>query len=178
MASSDESPVPTYRIRAHGPGDMGLIISQHGSQYAQEYGWGTSFEAATARIAADFLDNFDPSLERVFIAEFVETTQFLGSIALFKHREEVNTAHLRLLLVNPAARGMGLGSKLIDECILFARERGYAKVILWTFSVLEGARRLYKRAGFQLVSAGEEKDYWGTRQVAELWELKLSSVKG
>ncbi|KAI0445190.1 acyl-CoA N-acyltransferase [Xylaria telfairii] len=175
MASRDECSSPKYSIRTHRPGDMGLIISQHGSQYAQEYGWGTSFESTTARIAADFLDNYDPSLERVFIAELVETSEFLGSIALFKHREEANTAHLRLLLVSPAARGMGLGATLINECILFARERGYAKVTLWTFSALEGARRLYKRAGFQLVSAAEEKDYWGTRQVAERWELKLST---
>ncbi|KAI0449944.1 acyl-CoA N-acyltransferase [Xylaria acuta] len=178
MASNEEGSSPTYRIRTHRPGDMGLIISEHGSQYAQEYGWGTSFEAETARIAADFLDNFDPGLERVFIAEFVDTPKFLGSIALFKHREEANTAQLRLLLVNPTARGMGLGSRLINECILFARERGYARITLRTFTALEGARRLYRRAGFQLVSAAEEKDHWGTRQVAELWELKLSGVEG
>ncbi|KAI8948158.1 acyl-CoA N-acyltransferase [Xylaria longipes] len=178
MASADEGSSSPYRIRTHRPGDMGLIISQHGSRYAHEYGWGSSFEADTARVAADFLDNFDPSLEHVFIAEHVETSKFLGSIALFKHRKEANTAHLRLLLVSPAARGMGLGARLINECILFARERDYEKIILWTFSALEGARRLYKRAGFQLVTAAEEKDYWGTRQVAELWELKLSSVEG
>ncbi|KAI0190690.1 acyl-CoA N-acyltransferase [Xylaria flabelliformis] len=169
--------MPTFRIRTHRPGDMGLIISQHGLQYAQEYGWGTSFESKTARLAADVLDNFDPSLERVFIAESTESSQFLGSIALIKHRKEANTAHLRLLSVSSAARGMGVGAKLINECILFARESGYTKITLWTFSVLEGARRLYKRAGFHFISATEENDYWGTRQVEELWELDLSNVE-
>ncbi|KAI1751033.1 acyl-CoA N-acyltransferase [Xylaria castorea] len=176
MASSGEGSSPTYIIRTHRPGDMGLIISQHGSQYAQEYGWGAGFEAKTARLAADILDNFDPSLERVLIAESVESSEFLGSITIIKHREEVNTAQLRLLSVSSAARGMGVGARLINECILFAREQGYPRITLGTYSRLEGARRLYKRAGFQLISAAEENDHWGTRQVAELWELKLSNV--
>ncbi|KAI0547772.1 acyl-CoA N-acyltransferase [Xylaria curta] len=176
MASSDEGS-SLFRIRTHRPGDMGLIISQHGLQYAQEYGWGISFESKTARLAADILDNFDPNLERVFIAESVESSQFLGSIALIKHRQEANTAHLRLLSVSSAARGMGVGARLIQECILFARESGYMKITLRTFSVLEGARRLYKRAGFHLISADEENDHWGTRQVQELWGLDLSNVE-
>ncbi|KAI1742844.1 acyl-CoA N-acyltransferase [Xylaria scruposa] len=176
MAPSDEG--SSFKIRTHRPGDMGLIISQHGLQYAQEYGWGTSFESKTARLAADILDNFDPDLERVLIAESVESSRFLGSIALIKHRQEANTAHLRLLSVSSAARGMGVGARLIEECILFARGSGYyTKITLRTFSVLEGARRLYKRAGFRLISADEENDHWGTRQVQELWGLDLSNVE-
>ncbi|KAJ8123598.1 hypothetical protein ONZ43_g490 [Nemania bipapillata] len=157
---------------------MGMIVSQHGSLYAQEFGWGPNFEASTARIVADFLENFDTSLERVFVAESIKTGTFLGSIACLKHREQADTALLRLFAVDPSARGMGLGAKLIDACLSFARERGYAKIILWTFSVLEGARRLYKRVGFQLVITGEEKEYWGTRLVSECWELTLSGVAG
>ncbi|KAI1117710.1 acyl-CoA N-acyltransferase [Nemania sp. NC0429] len=174
MAPNNNGSGLTYEIRTHRPGDMGMIVSLHGSLYAQQLGWGGSFEASAARSVADFLDNFDPGLERAFIAESTETRKLLGSIAVLKHREEANTAHLRLFLVDPAARGAGLGARLIDESISFARERGYARIILWTFSVLEGARRLYNRAGFQLVLTAEEKEYWGTRQVSECWELKLS----
>ncbi|KAI0409308.1 acyl-CoA N-acyltransferase [Xylaria palmicola] len=174
MALPNDSASQTYRIRSHHPGDIDIIISQHGSQYAKEFGWAESFEAYTARLAADFLEKFDPAQESVFIAELVETSKFLGSIALFKHREQANVAHLRLLLVDPAARGMGLGATLINECVLFARKRGYSKIILGTFSVLEGARRLYRRAGFQLMSTEEEKEYWGVRLVPEIWELPLS----
>lgn len=110
------------------------------------------------------------------MAESTETSTFLGCIACLKHREEPDTALLRLFLVNPSARGMGLGARLIDDCLSFARERGYAKIVLWTFSVLEGARRLYRRVGFQLVFTGEEKGYWGTiNLVPERWDLTLSS---
>jgi GNAT superfamily N-acetyltransferase len=127
---------------------------------------------------ADFLDNFDPDLERVFVAESIETGTFLGSIACLKHREEADTALLRLFSVHPSSRGMGLGARLIDDCLSFARDRGYAKIVLWKFSVLKGARRLYKRVGFQLVLTGEEKEYWGTRQVSECWELNLYGAEG
>lgn len=147
-----------------------------GEKYYKEFGWGPGFEAKTARLVADILDNDDPERERVFVAESVETSQFLGSIALLKHKEEANAAHLRLFLVEPASRGSGLGARLVDECVLFARERGYAKIVLWTFTVLESARRLYKRAGFQLISSTEEEEHWGTKLVPELWELELSNV--
>ncbi|KAI0906506.1 acyl-CoA N-acyltransferase [Ustulina deusta] len=169
---------PRYKIRTHRPGDMGLIINQHAILFGRLFGWGPSFEADVARVAADFLDNFDPNLERTLIAESVETSEFLGSIALFKHRKEANTAQLRLLLVDPTARGTGLGTKLIDECVLFARESGYAKIVLWTFSALKGARRLYRRAGFQLVSTAKEQDHWGVKMNFEIWELALSGVEG
>ncbi|KAI1274988.1 acyl-CoA N-acyltransferase [Xylaria sp. FL0933] len=170
-------PLPAYRIRTHRPGDMGLIINQHAILFGHLFGWGPRFEADVARAAADFLENFDPKLERALVAESVETSKFLGSVALFKHRKEPNTAQLRLLLVDPAARGTGLGTKLIDEIVLFARQCGYAKIVLWTFSALEGARRLYRRAGFQLVSTAEDEDYWGVKMNFELWELALSNAE-
>ncbi|KAI1424282.1 acyl-CoA N-acyltransferase [Xylaria sp. FL1777] len=163
---------PPYKIRTHCPGDMGLIINRHAVFYEQLLGWGPGFEIDVARVAVDFLDNFDPNLERAFIAESIETSELIGSAALFKHRKEANTAQLRLLLVDAAARGTGLGTKL------FARESGYAKIALWTFSTLEGARRLYQRAGFQLVSTSKEQDHWGVKMNLELWELALSSTEG
>ncbi|KAI3319774.1 acyl-CoA N-acyltransferase [Xylariaceae sp. AK1471] len=178
MASVNDRSSTMFNIRTHRPGDMGMVISQHASLYAREFGWGLNFEANTARIGADLIDNFDPDLECVFIAESVETGEFLGSIALVKHREEANTARLRLLLVGPTARGTGLGARLIDECILFARARGYAKIVLWTYSVLEAARRLYKRAGFQLAETNREEEIWGAKLVHELWELALSNAEG
>ncbi|KAI0425739.1 acyl-CoA N-acyltransferase [Xylaria sp. FL1042] len=171
MASASS---PAYTIRTHRPGDMGLIINQHAILFGQLFGWGPSFEADVARAAADFLENFDPKVERALVAESAETSKFLGSVALFKHRKEANTAQLRLLLVDPAARGTGLGTKLIDEVVLFARQSGYVKIVLWTFSALEGARRLYRRAGFQLASTAEEQDYWGIKMNFEIWELVLS----
>ncbi|KAI1121262.1 acyl-CoA N-acyltransferase [Nemania abortiva] len=177
MAPRIDGSSPTYTIRTHRPGDMGMVVSQHGSLYAREFGWGTSFESSTARLVADVLDSFDPRLERVFIAESNETGEFLGSIACLKHREEADTALLRLFAVDPASRGMGLGARLVDDCVSFARESGYAKIVLWTFSVLEGARRLYKRVGFQLVLTGEEKEHWGARLVPECWELMLSTAE-
>ncbi|TGJ83741.1 hypothetical protein E0Z10_g5041 [Xylaria hypoxylon] len=174
MASSS---LPTYKIRDHRSGDMGLIINQHAILFGQQFGWGASFEAEIARAAADFLENFNPNLERTLIAETVETSKFLGSVALFKHRKEANTAQLRFFLVDPAARGTGLGTKLIDECVRFARGSGYAKITLWTFSALEEARRLYQRVGFQLVSTMKQQDYWGTKMDFEIWELALSSTE-
>ncbi|GAW17214.1 hypothetical protein ANO14919_066670 [Xylariales sp. No.14919] len=167
---------PAYTIREHRAGDMGLIINQHAILFPQQFGWEASFEAEIARAAADFLENFDPKLERTLIAESVETSKYLGSVALFKHRTEAGTAQLRFLLVDPAARGTGLGAELIDRCVRFARECGYAKIVLWTFSQLEGARRLYQRAGFQLSSVTRQKEFWGVKMDFELWELALSSV--
>ncbi|KAI1294098.1 acyl-CoA N-acyltransferase [Xylaria venustula] len=166
-----------YEIRTHRPGDMGLIIHQHVILFGRQFGWGSKFEVDVARATADFLEHFDPSHERAFIAESAgETRAFLGSVAVLKHRTEANTAQLRFLLVDPAARGTGLGSRLIDECVRFAREDGYAKIVLWTFSALEGARRLYRRAGFRVVSTTEEQDWWGVKMNFELWELVLSST--
>ncbi|KAI0197012.1 acyl-CoA N-acyltransferase [Astrocystis sublimbata] len=164
---------PAYEIRPHLPGDMGMIVHHHGHIYSRDYGWGPSFESGTARLVADFLDNHDPTRERVFVAQRIETAEFLGSIALFKHKTEANVAHLRLLLVTHAARGLGLGSELVRTCVEYARNCGYAKIVLWTFSVLEGARKLYRRAGFEMLKAYEVSDWWGTRLVEELWEMKL-----
>ncbi|KAI0969041.1 acyl-CoA N-acyltransferase [Xylaria arbuscula] len=174
MASDSSS---TYKIRMHQPGDMGLIIHQHVILFGRQFGWGSKFEADVARTTADFLEHFDPSHERAFIAESAaEPAAFLGSVAVLKHRTEADTAQLRFLLVDPAARGTGLGARLVAECVRFAREDGYAKIVLWTFSALEGARRLYLRAGFRVVSTAEEQDWWGVRMNFELWELGLSGA--
>lgn len=125
-------------------------------------------------MCADFIDNFDPSQERCWIAESTTDGKFFGSVALVKGRSETNTAQLRLFLVDPAARGKGLGARLIDECVAFAQEQGYDKLILWTFSCLEGARRLYKRAGFELVQSCPEKEVFGRLMIPETWLLQLA----
>ncbi|KAI8624140.1 acyl-CoA N-acyltransferase [Xylariaceae sp. FL1651] len=177
MAPSNNHSSTTFIVRSHRPDDIGMIISRHGVLYARDFGWGTGFEAATARLATDLIEKFDPNFERVFIAESNEASEFLGSVALIRHREELDTAQLRLLLVEPAARGTGLGARLIKECIIFAQEKGYTRIVLWTYSILEGARRLYKRAGFQLVKTDEEQVIWDTKLVKEIWELALSGVE-
>ncbi|KAI1263731.1 acyl-CoA N-acyltransferase [Xylariaceae sp. FL1019] len=175
MASINICSTSGFNIRTHVAGDMGMIVSRHGSLYAREFGWTTAFESITARLVSDILDNFDPDRERVFIGEAKDTKEFLGSIALLKHRQDKNAAQIRLLLVDPAARGTGLGAGLVREGIAFAREKGYAKIILWTFGVLEGARRLYKREGFELTNIAEEKEKWGTPLAMETWELRLEA---
>jgi GNAT superfamily N-acetyltransferase len=161
-------------------------------QYAQEFGWDTAFAANANRVGARLIENYDHSCERIFIAESVSTSSFLGSIALIKHRTDPKVAQIRLLLVDPSARGMGLGAKLINECVRFARgcsnntdkEAGgggggvpgyyYEKIVLRTYTVLEGARRLYTRAGFKVVSTGDEQDLWGSTLTCEVWQLSLS----
>lgn len=128
-------------------------------------------------MCADVIDNFDPSLERCWIAESDTDGLFLGSVALVKERTEANTAQLRLFLVDPAARGKGLGARLINECVSFAQAKGYGKLILWTFSCLEGARRLYKRAGFELAHSHPEKEVFGRKMVHEIWLLQLAKTQ-
>ena len=148
---------------------MGWVVHRHGVLYSQEYGYDERFESLVASIVADFIDNFDPELERCWIAE--RDGEMVGSVFLVKKTRQI--AKLRLLLVEPAARGLGIGKRLVAECVRFARQAGYKKIILWTQSELHAARRIYEQAGFRL--AGKEShDSWSRkRMVAETWELKL-----
>lgn len=157
-----------YVLRGHRPGDMGWVIQRHGELYAREWGYTAAFEALVARICADFLDNFDPSGERCWIAE--RDGVRLGCIFLVA--QDKTTAKLRLLLVEPEARGLGLGRRLIDACIAFAREAGYKRIVLWTQNNLDAARHLYERAGFRLTGS-ESHHSFGSDLVAETWALKL-----
>lgn len=158
-----------FTLRTHQPGDMGYITHRHGTIYAKEYNFDYRFESLILRITADFLDNFNPNLERCWIAE--KDGEFLGSIMLVQDVKP-KTAKLRLLLVEESARGLGVGTALIQACIDFAREVGYESVDLWTQSILEGARRLYKKAGFERIETQPHRD-WGVDLVGEFWSMKL-----
>jgi DNA-binding MarR family transcriptional regulator/GNAT superfamily N-acetyltransferase len=157
-----------YLLRPHRPGDMGWVIQRHGELYAREWGYSTEFEALVARICADFLANFDAARERCWIAE--KDGELVGSVFLVSKSKTV--AKLRLLLVEPQARGLGIGRRLIDECIRFARHAGYRTLTLWTQSELDAARRLYQQAGFRRVHQQPHHSF-GKDLVAETWELKL-----
>jgi DNA-binding MarR family transcriptional regulator/GNAT superfamily N-acetyltransferase len=157
-----------FIIRGHQPGDMGWVVHRHGTLYFQEYGWDERFEALVAQIVADFINEYDPTCEHCWIAEVAG--EVVGSVFLVKADE--TTAKLRLLLVEPSVRGMGLGWRLVQECIRFAKRTGYSKIILWTNSCLDHARRIYDKAGFALV-ASEPHHSFGHDLVGENWELQL-----
>lgn len=147
---------------------MGWVTERHGVFYGQAYGWAPKIEAITARICADFLDNFDPERERCWIAE--RDGQRLGSVFMVKESEDV--ARLRLLLLEPEARGEGLGRRLVQACIAFAREKGYREIVLWTHEVLTAARAIYAAEGFELVDSHVHDDF-GKPEVSETWKLVL-----
>ncbi|MDQ0040507.1 DNA-binding MarR family transcriptional regulator/GNAT superfamily N-acetyltransferase [Variovorax boronicumulans] len=155
-------------LRDPAPGDIGWVVQQHGEIYAREYGWDSSFEALVAQIAGEFLLKFQPEWERCWIAEL--NGERMGSI--FVVRKSASVAQLRLLILSPAARGLGLGGKLVDECIAFARRKGYKKMVLWTNSDLVAARAIYAKRGFQLVKSEPHESY-GKQLVGETWEMKL-----
>lgn len=158
----------TFVLRPHHPGDMGWVVHRHGALYAQEYGWDERFEALVAEIVAEFVKNFDPKHERCWIAE--RKGEVVGSVFLVK-KDDV-TAKLRLLYVEPSVRGLGIGKRLVDECIRFGRQVGYQKITLWTQSCLTAARGIYEKAGFQIVARNNNKSF-GKDLVAETWEKAL-----
>jgi DNA-binding MarR family transcriptional regulator/N-acetylglutamate synthase-like GNAT family acetyltransferase len=155
-------------LRDPRPGDMGFVVQSHGARYASEYGFDSTFEALVAEIAAKFISSFDASRERCWIADM--DGRPVGSVFLMRHDDEV--AKLRLLLIEPAGRGQGLGKRLVGECIAFARACGYRKITLWTQSILTAARKIYQDAGFVLVATEPHRSF-GQSLIGETWELKL-----
>jgi DNA-binding MarR family transcriptional regulator/GNAT superfamily N-acetyltransferase len=167
--SKSDKAKPRYRLRDPAPGDYGWIVKRHAELYAQEYKWREPFEGVCAQIVADFVNKFDAKRERCWIAEM--DGENVGSIFVAKDSDEV--ARIRLLLVDPKARGLGLGAKLTEQAVRFAREAGYKKMTLWTHSVLKAARHIYQKAGFKLIRSEKHKS-WGQPVVSEYWDLDLN----
>ncbi|MBV9733825.1 MAG: MarR family transcriptional regulator [Verrucomicrobia bacterium] len=158
-----------YIIRTHRTGDLSWIAHRHAILYNKEYGLNQAFEALVLDITAHFLKHYDPEAERCWVAE--RSGEILGCVLLVKSSKQI--AKLRLLLVEPSARGLGIGKRLVEECIRFAREKDYKKIVLWTQSNLTAARGIYQKAGFELVATDSHEDF-GPRLTAETWELRLT----
>ena len=156
-------------LREHRPGDMGWIVERHAVLYHEQDGWGAAFEALVAQIVKDFLENFDAKRERCWIAE--RAGERVGCVFVVK--QSATVAKLRLLIVEPSARGAGLGRRLVDECIAFSRAKGYKKLVLWTHAHLLAARSIYRAAGFKKLPKIAMHDTFGPKAVSEFWELKL-----
>jgi DNA-binding MarR family transcriptional regulator/GNAT superfamily N-acetyltransferase len=167
LLDASRAPAPAI-LRDPRPGDMGWVVQSHGALYAGEYGFDASFEALVAEIAAKFLSSFDASRERCWIADIEGMP--VGSVFLVRHSDDV--AKLRLLLVDPAGRGQGLGQRLVGECIAFAKASGYRKVTLWTQSILLAARKIYQDSGFVLVASEPHRSF-GQNLIGETWEREL-----
>ncbi len=169
MKKSAKRPAPSRCIlRPHRPGDLGWVIERHGALYHEEYGWNEEFEALVAEIAASFLRRHDPERERCWIAERNGTR--LGSVMLVRQSRSV--AKLRLLLLEPSARGQGIGRRLVAACLRHARRCGYRKIVLWTQSNLVAARAIYRATGFRLVRKEPHRSF-GQDLVGEFWQRKL-----
>lgn len=159
----------SYVLRPHRPGEMGWVVQRHGELYWEEYGYDERFEALVAEIVAEFIQNLDAKRERCWIAE--KDGENVGCIFLVK--KSASVAKLRLLLVEPSARGLGIGKSLVEECVSFARQAGYKKIMLWTQSELAAARGIYKAAGFRVVGREKHQSWSRKDLVAETWELKV-----
>ncbi len=157
-----------FFLRQHEPGDMGWVVHRHGVLYAREYGWDESFEALVARIVADFINGYDPAKERCWIAEM--NGERVGCVFVVKESDK--TAKLRLLLVEPTARGLGLGTRLVEECIRFSRSRGYEALTLWTNNGLDAARHIYQEQGFELLEENEHHSF-SQDLIGQNWKLEL-----
>jgi DNA-binding MarR family transcriptional regulator/GNAT superfamily N-acetyltransferase len=169
ILSPPQQSAQPYLLRSHQPGDMGWVVYRHGLLYSQEYRYDERFEALVAGIVAEFIQNFDARHERCWIAE--RNGERVGSVFLV--RKSARVAKLRLLLVEPSARGLGIGKRLVEECVRFAKQIGYKKMILWTQSELVAARKIYERAGFHRIEKKPHQS-WGRKDlVSETWELKL-----
>jgi DNA-binding MarR family transcriptional regulator/GNAT superfamily N-acetyltransferase len=174
----ESRPAPAaWLLRPPQPGDIGWVVARHGALYAQEYGWDMRFEALVARIAADVVDRFEPRREACWIAE--RDSANVGSVFLVQARDETSgaaiakTAQLRMLLVEPSARGLGIGARLVAECERFARAQGYRRIVLWTNSILIAARAIYAKAGYELTKS-EPHQSFGHKLVGETWERSLA----
>ena len=159
---------PAFVLRPHRPGDMGWVTARHGVLYSEEYGLNHKMEAYVAEVVAKFLRDFDPAREHCWIAE--QDGAPIGSVFLVKETEDI--AKLRLLIVEPKARGLGVGRRLVEECVRFARQAGYKEITLWTHSILTAARRIYDSVGFQIIDT-ETHDEFGPELVGETWNLRL-----
>jgi DNA-binding MarR family transcriptional regulator/GNAT superfamily N-acetyltransferase len=163
---------PPFVLRPHRTGDMGWVVYREAVGYAEQFGWDGSFEMLAAKIVTEFLNNFEPARERCWIAEI--DGHHVGHIFLVKHPAQPDTAKLRLLFVEPGARGLGLGDALVNECIRFARSAGYRRIVLWTQSILTSAHRIYQRAGFRLVKE-EPHHTFGHDLIGQEWELEVKA---